>query len=309
MKLLVTGASGFIGRHVLELLRLRGVTAWTLGRAPPPGHPPGAHISCDLLADSDNCAAALRRLAPSHLLHLAWVTDPARYQTSALNGDWQQATQSLALAFAEAGGRHIVVAGSCAEYDWSQGWCSEDTTPLAPATPYGVAKDAARRWMHDYAADHGLRLAWGRIFFPFGAWQSSQRLIPALASALQGHRAVFPVQALQQRDFVSAPDVAQALWTLLQAPAAGSYNISSAQPVPIADLVWTLARLLHVDPAPVLAVAAAGLQEPALVAGDNRRLRALGWAGPTPLADALAQMIEFDAAAHSMRHAVAVHDR
>ena len=290
MRLLITGASGFIGRHVLELLRVQGVSAWTLGRTPPPGSPSGTHISCDLLA-GDDCAASLRRLAPSHLLHLAWVTDHAHYQTSLLNAEWARATQALARAFSGAGGRHLVVAGTCAEYDWSQGWCHEDTTPLAPATPYGLAKDATRHWLQDHAGALGLRLAWSRIFFPFGAGQSPQRLIPALVSALQGRLPVFPVQALQQRDFVSAPDVAQALWILLQTPATGCYNISSAAPVAIGELVLTLARLLGADPAPVLAAAATGVLPPALVAGDNRRLRALGWAGPAPLSDGLARML------------------
>lgn len=294
MKLLVTGASGFIGRHVLDLLRQRGVHAWTLGRHAPAGWPRDRHLACDLLADAGACADVLHRFAPSHLLHLAWVTDPASYQTSPLNADWQRATQRLAHAFAQAGGRHLVVAGTCAEYDWSQGWCHEDTTPLRPATPYGMAKDSTRRWLQDHARSHGLRLAWGRIFFPFGAGQAQARLIPALMAALRGRRAVFPVHAAQQRDFVAAPDVALAFWTLLQQPAQGCYNIASAQPVAIAEMVRMLARLLDADPEPVLAQATAGAQPPVLVAGDNRRLRALGWQGAAPLVDALARMVAAD---------------
>lgn len=292
MKLLVTGASGFIGRHVMALLRERGVAAWTLGRSQPAGWPASRHVVCDLLADAQGCADALRRLAPSHLLHLAWVTDPAQYPTSPLNARWQAATQQLARAFAGAGGRHMVVAGTCAEYDWSHGWCHEDATPLLPATPYGAAKDATRRWLQDHAGALGLRLAWGRIFFPFGPGQAQQRLIPALVSALQGRRAVFPVQARQRRDFVAAPDVAQALWTLLQTTASGCFNISSAQPVAIDDLVRMLAHQLQADPAPLLALACDDLQPPALVAGDNSRLRALGWSGCASLIDGLAGMVE-----------------
>lgn len=290
MRLLITGANGFIGRHVLDLLRQYGVAPWTLGRTQPMGSSSDRHVPCDLLTGSD-CVAALRGIAPSHLLHLAWVTDHARYQTSPLNATWIRSTQVLTRAFADVGGRHLVVAGTCAEYDWSQGWCHEHTTPLKPATPYGAAKDETRRWLQDLADTQGLRLAWGRIFFAFGAGQSAQRLMPSLVSVLRGQRAAFPVQALQRRDFVSAPDVAQALWTLLQSDAQGCYNVSSADPVAIGDLVLSLARVLGVDPTPVLAAAANGLQEPALVAGDNRRLRALGWAGPRSMDDSLARMV------------------
>jgi nucleoside-diphosphate-sugar epimerase len=309
MKVLVTGASGFIGRHVMALLRRQGVSAWTLGRTPPPGQPRGTHLTCDLLAGGHDCTAVLRSLGASHLLHLAWVTEPGSYQTSPLNGEWLRATQSLARTFAQAGGRHMVVAGTCAEYDWSTGWCHEDVTPLLPATPYGAAKDATRRWLHDFAKAHGVRLAWGRIFFPFGSGQSPQRLIPALVSALQGQYPVFPVQALQRRDFIAVQDVARALSALLQSSAQGCYNISSAEPVAIGDLVRTLAHLLDADPGPILAAAATGSQEPLLVAGDHHRLQALGWERPAPLAHGLAQMIAATGAASPSRPMEADHGR
>jgi nucleoside-diphosphate-sugar epimerase len=307
MKLLVTGASGFIGRHLMDLLRRQGVCAFTIGRTPVPDQPGDRHIGCDLLAGGNDCETALRRLGATHLLHLAWVTDPASYQVSPLNGAWLQATQSLVRAFADAGGRHMVVAGTCAEYDWSQGWCLEDVTPLNPSSPYGAAKDTARRWLQDYSAVHGLRLAWARIFFPFGRGQSAQRLLPALVSALQGQCPVFTVQALQRRDFVPVQDVARALSVMLQASAQGCYNISSAEPVAIGDLLRVLARLLDADPNPMLAMAATSAQQPMLVAGDNRRLQGLGWEQPAPLADTLAQMVAETGAAGPIRMAVASH--
>lgn len=290
MKLLVTGASGFIGAHVLALLRRHGVAAWTLGRSLPSGWPADRHLRCDLLAGPEDVTQRVRALAPSHLLHLAWVAEPGGYRDSPLNARWQQATQLLAVAFAQAGGRCMVVAGSCAEYDWSHGWCREDSTPLLAATLYGASKDATRRWLQRYAAAHGMRLAWGRIFFPFGSAQAPQRLVPSLVSALRGRAAPFPLQLQQRRDFIAADDVARAFWTLLHAPAQGCCNISSAQPVSIAELVQLLARLLDADPAPLLAQGTGTLQPPALVAGDNRRLRALGWQC-APLAEGLARML------------------
>lgn len=290
MKVLMTGASGFLGGHVLGLLRQHGIAVWTLGRRCPAGQDAAAHVGCDLLAEGD-LGEALCRLAPSHLLHLAWVTDPASYQTSALNDDWARATVRLAQHFLDSGGRHLVVAGSCAEYDWSHGWCHEHSTPLLPATPYGRAKDATRQHLLALCAQHGARLAWGRIFFPFGTGQAPERLIPSLVSALTGTREPFPVQAGQMRDFVCAADVASALLTLLTSPAQDCFNISSAQPIAVGDLVRLLAQRIGADPQPLLAMAARRLQAPELVAGDNGRLRALGWAGPTALGDGLAPMV------------------
>jgi len=286
VRLLLTGASGFLGRHVLHLLQREGVAVWTIGRRLPAGQSGEMHISCDLLAD-DDLAQPLRQLAPSHLLHMAWVTDPTSYQISPLNGKWTQATQRLARAFGEAGGRHLVGVGSCAEYDWSFGWCDEETTDVSPATPYGVAKATTRESLQAMCATSGIRFAWGRVFFPFGPGQASQRLIPSLVSALRGQQPAFATQALQRRDFVSAADVALALWTLLRSPVQDCYNISSASPIAVGDLVRMLARLLDADPQPLLAMAATNLQQPELVAGDNRRLQSLGWHATGTLSDGL----------------------
>ncbi len=290
MRLLLTGASGFLGRHMLHLLRGQGVAVWTMGRSLPPGQSDGAHVFCDLLAEGD-LSPALIQLAPSHLLHLAWVTDPGSYHVSPLNADWTNATRRLARAFIKAGGRHLVAVGSCAEYDWSHGWCDEGATEVSPSTPYGMAKDAIRQLLQAMCDASGIRFAWARVFFPFGAYQSPQRLIPSLVSALRGQRPAFETQVLQRRDFVAAPDVALALWTLLQAPAQGCYNISSAVPVAIGDLIRVLARLLDADPQPLLAAAATELQPPELVAGDNLRLRSLGWRAAGNLSDRLSQYL------------------
>ncbi len=290
MKLLLTGASGFLGRHVLDLLRRHGVPVWTLGRSCPVGQDAQSHIFCDLLAGV-GLGDTLHQLAPSHLLHLAWVTDPATYQTSPLNGDWMRATSRLAQAFCDAGGCHMIVAGSCAEYDWSHGWCQEEKTPLRPATPYGEAKNTTRQDLLALCAQRGVRLAWARIFFPFGPGQAAGRLIPSLLAVLMGARVPFSVQAGQRRDFVAARDVARALLTLLEVPAQGCFNISSGHPLAIGEVVQLLAQLIGVDPQPLLALAAMQLHPPELIAGDNSRLRALGWSGPTPIADSLAQMV------------------
>jgi nucleoside-diphosphate-sugar epimerase len=290
VKVLLTGASGFLGRHVLGLLRQRGVSAWTLGRSCPVGQHARAHVYCDLLVDG-GLGETLRHLAPSHLLHLAWVTDPATYQASPRNGDWVRSTKRLARAFCDAGGSHIVVAGSCAEYDWSHGWCQEEETPLRPATPYGEAKNTTRQDLLALCSERGVRLAWARIFFPFGPAQAPGRLIPSLLAVLMGAHEPFSVQTGQRRDFVAAADVAHALLTLLEVPAHGSFNISSGHPRAIGEVVQLLAQLIGANPQPLLAVAATQLQPPELVAGDNSRLRALGWNGPTPIADSLAQMV------------------
>jgi nucleoside-diphosphate-sugar epimerase len=116
MKTLITGANGFIGKHI------------------------SGHIAnpCDLF-DFASVTAFLKKTKPECLLHLAWITTPSVYLTSEKNWDWVEASLHLAKAFLAAGGTRIVVAGSCAEYE--------------PNTIYGKAKLALYNELRAFAPD------------------------------------------------------------------------------------------------------------------------------------------------------------
>lgn len=291
MRVLLTGASGFLGRHVLYGLRQRGVDTVLLGRQPPADSAAASWIAADLLASPD-WDALIAQAQATHLVHLAWYVEHGRYWASPLNLRWVDSTVRLTEAFCQAGGRQVVVAGTCAEYDWSHGYCREESTPLHPATLYGVAKDATRSLLMAICQQYQIPCAWGRVFVPIGVGESPQRLIPALIAALRGQRAPFGVNASAYRDFLHASDVAEGLLTLLLQGAQGAHNISSGQPVQLQALVSQLAELLHVDPAPLLALASECPGEPALLVGDPQRLQALGWRPALSLAQALNQTIQ-----------------
>lgn len=286
MRVLLTGSSGFLGRYVLQCLHQQGIETVLLGRQPSPNAQTSQWIAADLLGHPDFAALAQQAQA-THLLHLAWYAEHGQYWNSPLNLRWVEATTRLTEAFCQAGGQRVVVAGTCAEYDWSHGYCREESTPLHPTTLYGVAKDATRRLVMAVCEQHQVPCAWGRVFLPFGAGESSQRLIPSLLATLQGQRAPFGVHANAYRDFLHASDVAAGLVTLLQPTASGAYNISSGQPVQLKTIVCHLAKLLDADPAPVLALGSERAGEPALLVGEAQRLHALGWCPTLSLEQAL----------------------
>lgn len=276
MRVLLTGASGFLGRYVLNSLQQRGVETVALGRKPQCGGPWVECMEADLLAMPD-FSAIIEKAQATHLLHLAWYAEHGSYWASPLNFRWVDASTRLTEAFCQAGGQRVVVAGTCAEYDWSYGYCREESTPVQPATLYGVAKDAARRLMMAVCAQHRVPCIWGRIFLPFGAGENPQRLIPSLIEVFRGQRPPFGVNAAAYRDFLHASDVAESFITLLQNAEHGAYNISTGQPVQLESLVRHLANLLHADPQAVLGLSTERLGEPPLLVGDSQRLRALGW--------------------------------
>jgi nucleoside-diphosphate-sugar epimerase len=275
MRVLLTGASGFLGTHVLAQLRAHEFDVVAVGRRPPDGHA-GEFIAADLLHPGE-AVAAVERARASHLLHLAWYAEYGLYWTSPLNLRWVEASLRLVEAFCAGGGRALVAAGSCAEYDWSHGYCREDTTPLTPATLYGTAKDATRRLLAAVCAAQGVAFAWGRVFLPYGAGEDRRRLIPSLTEVFAGQCEPFGVNAAAWRDFLHAEDVARGFVHLLRAEATGSYNIASGRPTRIADVVRQLAAAARGDAGRVLALASARPGEPDLLVGDNNKLRALGW--------------------------------
>lgn len=288
MKVLLTGASGFIGRYVLAALMRRGVDTVAVGR-----HAPceGVNfIEADLLGISD-FQSLLHEVKASHLLHLAWYAEHGKYWTSSQNLRWVEATTRLVESFCATGGQHVVAAGTCAEYDWSHGYCREDITPLSPATLYGIAKDAARRLIMVICAQHQVSCAWGRVFLPYGRGEASARLIPSMIEVFQRRRDPFGVNVVAYRDFLQVSDVAEAFVTLLQHGANGEYNISSGQPVQLIEVVRELARIVGGNPEAILRLTTQRSGESPLVVGENLKLKGLGWQPEFSLAQGLQQMI------------------
>lgn len=275
MRVLLTGASGFLGRYVLRQLAQQGIDVVVVGRSRPIGYQ-GDFIETDLLRMDDGSAVAQSARA-THMIHMAWYAEHGVYWSSPLNLRWLEASVRLVEAFCSAGGQKVVVAGTCAEYDWSYGYCREETTPLAPASMYGAAKDATRRVLVAICADHQVPLAWGRIFLPYGQGEDSRRLIPSLMQVFQGRRQPFGVNAMVYRDFLHADDVARGFKRLLLCDVAGSYNISSGQPMQIAEVVRQIAKAFNADSRIVLDLSTEQSGEPEMLVGDNKKLRALGW--------------------------------
>lgn len=255
----------------------------TAGRRPVPG---AKFIEVDLLREPD-LLGVVRRSGASHMIHLAWEARHGDYWSHPDNPAWAVSTARLVDAFCRAGGKGMVVAGSCAEYDWSQGWCREDCSPSVPSTLYGSAKDAARRLSCDIARLSGVPLAWGRLFLNHGAGEDSRRLVPSILAALRGERPAFSIDADALRDFLHIHDTGSALVRLLTGGADGIANVCSGVPVRLREIVTVLAGLTDTDPAPLLALAAPRRGEPRLLAGEPAMLKSLGWTPRLSLAQGL----------------------
>lgn len=245
-RVLVTGASGLIGKPAVAALLDQGHEVHAVARTIPDALPDGVtwHV-CDLLAPgaAENLA---QEVCATHLLHLAWVTEHGEFWNAPQNLRWKDVTQRLIEAFQASGGTRVVVAGSCAEYDWTDlgdGVCREGVTPLKPHTLYGQTKLETYKWLAEFSRKTALSFAWGRVFLLFGEGESPKRLVPSIARALSEGREAKCSSGKQIRDFMDARDVGSAFATLLTSPAEGAVNVASGETHTIAEVATILGEI------------------------------------------------------------------
>jgi nucleoside-diphosphate-sugar epimerase len=274
---LVTGASGFIGRHAVSELLEHGFVVHTVSRHPLP------HIQANWhkvdLFDVTARRALIETVRPSHLLHLAWETRHGYYWEAPENLDWVAATLDLLGTFRRCGGARAVLAGTCAEYDWrpealKDGVCCEWGTPRVPTTFYGKAKSATYELTAAFAERNGPSLAWARIFFAYGAFESENRLIPAVVRALLAGRPIPLGDGRMVRDLLDVRDVGTAVSTLLTSSVEGPVNIGSGIGVSIREIAHGLAEVIQREESLLrFGALSTNPDEPACLLANATRLR------------------------------------
>jgi nucleoside-diphosphate-sugar epimerase len=225
------------------------------------------------LLDHASVAKLIAELKPNYLLHLAWITEHGIYWQSPENIRWLDASKALLEAFSQHGGHRVVVAGTCAEYDWQAGNCHETTTPLKGNSRYSQSKIELAKYLASLSDNHDLQTAWGRVFFAFGPGEPTTRLIPTMISRLSAGKFAECSDGLHRRDFLYVDDVAAAFVQLLLSRVTGPVNLGSGKATSIRDLVTLLGKLMRRED--LLRIGSRPLDriEPPLVVADVTRLR------------------------------------
>lgn len=256
MSILVTGGAGFIGRRVVTKLREHGESVTTLGRRE------DEDIVVDVL-DVEATADAIARTSASTLVHLAWSVKTADFRTSPANERWLDASLALVPAFAAQGGTAIVLAGTCAE--------------LAPGEPYGSAKRTLfDRTMRDFGSR--LRVASGRIFYPYGPGEPPYKLLSQLITAIR--RGDLPQLDDPDHvvDYIYVDDAAEALTRAALRPVTGAFDIGTGSGICAREIARRVAQRLRPEMMPAITAmpSAPKAALPPIVADAARMRTALG---------------------------------
>ncbi len=192
MRILVTGASGFVGSHVVRKLVADGHEVTALAR------PASSFWRLEDLdgtfrvvrwdtSQADGVRSSLGDWKPEACVHLAWYAVPGEYLHSTENTASLVLSLRLLEELAAAGCGRVVMTGTCFEYDTDAGYLREDG-PKRPATIYAAAKLAAGQVGTLMAAKLGIGFAWARLFYLYGPFEDERRLVPAVIRALLAGR-------------------------------------------------------------------------------------------------------------------------
>lgn len=238
MKVAVTGANGFLGRHVLRELARRGVDTVAVVRSPramPADVPRARVVRFDIHDAPTDCHALLGR--PDVLIHLAWGGLPHYHARTHFETELPAHYRFLR-NLVEAGLSNFLVAGTCLEYGPISGCLREDLTPRAH-TPYGFAKDALRRQLAFLKLEHPFNLTWARLFYLYGEGQAESSLYGQLRMAVARGDKTFDMSGGEQlRDYLPVEVAAAHVVSLALARSdIGVINICSGAPISVRRLV------------------------------------------------------------------------
>lgn len=240
VKILVTGATGFVGRHVVPELFARGHEVVGVGRNPDrarqmPWYGQLRFVACDI--HDAGLDPTLILGVPDAIIHLAWsglpnYKDLFHFERN-LPADYHFLKKMTA-----AGAKQVLVTGTCFEYGMQSGALSEDVPPM-PNNSYALAKDTLRKFLQALQAKQPFTLQWVRLFYMYGPGQNPDSLLAQLDRAIENGDSVFNMSGGEQlRDYLPVEEVARRLVVLVEHPeCSGIINCCSGSPVTVRRLV------------------------------------------------------------------------
>lgn len=237
MRVLLTGATGFVGRQILRELIEKNVSVIPIVR-----YGKGLDIAGlpniervistnDLFREAEDwwwsCCQNI-----DIVIHAAWYAEPGSYLQASQNIDCLIGSLNLAKGAASAGVKKIVGIGTCFEYDFTAGFCSVSTA-LKPLTSYAATKVALFLTLTEWLASKGVDFSWCRLFYLYGEGENERRLAPYLRRQLEKGEFADLSTGNQVRDFMDVTEVGKLIANVALSRQVGAINICSGVPITV----------------------------------------------------------------------------
>ena len=295
MRVLLTGATGFIGSHIARALAGEGHEIHALV------HPnDDAWRIRDILPSLVTVRGDLLDSAftvPSGsfdcCIHLAWYVEPGKYLESPQNRQWVEASVRFAHAMQDAGCRRFVAAGTCFEYTTSDEPLHE-SSPTVPRTLYATCKLQLFHELQKLGEKTGMEIVWPRFFYQYGPFEDPRRFVPiAINTLLRGEPFTVPPNE-QVRDYLHVADVASAVCAVAHSNLTGAVNIGSGEPVAVRQIATQIAEIIGRPELIKVGTQPYAPEDSPRIVADNRRLREqTDWKHRITLNEGLRQTIDW----------------
>jgi dTDP-6-deoxy-L-talose 4-dehydrogenase (NAD+) len=243
--ILLTGATGFVGRQVCQELATRSVGVRLVVREGKQNRIPPSPSIEKVIGTSDLWSEDAAWWAGvcggiDTVIHVAWYAEPGQYLQSPKNMECLAGTLRLFQGASRAKVRRFVGIGTCFEYDLSAGLLSVQTA-LRPSTPYAAAKAAAFSMLSELLPQQGIEFAWCRLFYLYGEGEDERRLVPYLRARLQASEPAELSGGTQVRDYLDVREAGRMIVQAALGAAQGPLNICSGTPITIRQLAERIA--------------------------------------------------------------------
>ncbi|MEP4486865.1 MAG: NAD(P)-dependent oxidoreductase [Halioglobus sp.] len=242
---LLTGATGFVGKQVLAELFNRDVPVRAVIRGANVASMTAQYEFESVLATNDLFQESAQWWSEAchgidTLIHLAWYSEPGQYLQSPLNVDCLKGTLTLASGAITAGVRRFVGTGTCFEYEFGPHGLSIET-PLQPQSVYAGTKVASYMALSTLFAQADVEFAWCRLFYLYGEGEDSRRLVPYLRKQLAAGAPAELSSGSQVRDYLDVSEAAVMMTDIALGDALGAINICSGQAITVRELAERIA--------------------------------------------------------------------
>lgn len=244
--ILITGATGFVGRQVVKLLSEQDVRLILVVRPNKQQDFEDQKNVEKLLVSEDLFSESLTWWAEACkevdvVLHLAWYAEPGKYLQAVENMTCLTGTLALAQGATLAGVERFVGVGTCFEYDLTKG-VLDVNTPLNPKSLYAAAKVASYYQLEQWFKLQQIEFAWCRLFYMYGEGEDERRLVPYIRAQLEAQKPVLLSEGKQIRDFMDIKQVALKLVQVTLGSMQGAFNICTGEPITVRQLAKRIAE-------------------------------------------------------------------